>query len=330
MVAAETECFDGLDNDSDGLFDCADPDCEGVEDGACDTGEPGICAAGTLVCTGGQQVCTQDLEAEPESNDNFNCDDGLDNDCDGLTDLEDPDCVIAGEVDCFDGLDNDSDGSTDCADPDCEGVEDGECDTGEPGICASGTYICANGMQTCMGNQQAQPEGDMYDNCQDGLDNDCDGLTDLDDDDCTMLEADVWLKKLIAHRRVNLQAGQSKRRRVFAQARADTKPQDATVTLSADYDPAGVSVYIQQDSITKTLGTGEEDGQLFMFWPLVTCNAVGSFTVTYTAEIDAPENRETAGDVLTKSTVVSCREDTGNDSSRQSRGMNQRSKKNQR
>jgi len=329
-VIAETECFDGLDNDSDGLFDCADPDCERSEGGACNTGEPGICAVGTLICTSGQQVCVQDLQAEPESNDSVNCDDGLDNDCDGLTDLEDPECVIEGEADCFDGVDNDSDGLMDCSDPDCEGSEDGSCDTGEPGVCASGTYVCMNAMQTCMGNEQAQPEGDMYDNCQDGLDNDCDGFADNDDADCTMMEADVWLRRLIAHQRVNLQEGQTKRRRIFAQARADTKPQAATVTLSADYDPAGVSVDIPQDSRTQTLDVGEDGGRMFMFWPLVTCNAVGSYTVSWTAEIDAPENREAAGDVLVEMTVINCRENSGNDSNRSGHGNSQRPRKSRR
>jgi hypothetical protein len=51
------------------------------------------------------------------------CDDGLDNDTDGLTDCADPDCVTdafcieAGN--CADGLDNDGDGFTDCADDEC-------------------------------------------------------------------------------------------------------------------------------------------------------------------------------------------------------------------
>ena len=92
-----------------------------------------------------------------------------------------------------------------------------------------GTYVCMEGAQTCWPDEQAQPEGNMHDNCEDGLDNDCDGLTDYDDSDCVMMEADVWLKKLIAHKKVNLWDGQSKRRRVFVQARADTKPQDAHV-----------------------------------------------------------------------------------------------------
>ncbi len=51
------------------------------------------------------------------------CDDGIDNDGDGLTDCNDPDCNsnCANIEICDDGIDNDADGLTDCADPDCDG-----------------------------------------------------------------------------------------------------------------------------------------------------------------------------------------------------------------
>jgi hypothetical protein len=48
------------------------------------------------------------------------CDDGQDNDCDGLTDCADPDCAASCvETDCGDSVDNDGDTLTDCDDPDC-------------------------------------------------------------------------------------------------------------------------------------------------------------------------------------------------------------------
>ena len=59
-------------------------------------------------------------------------DDETDNDEDGFTDCEDPDCIENGycgdhpmdgppahEQNCTDGIDNDEDGSTDCIDEDC-------------------------------------------------------------------------------------------------------------------------------------------------------------------------------------------------------------------
>ncbi len=130
----ETNCSDGRDEDCDGLTDCADPDC--AFDPAC-------------------RMC-----APRETN----CSDGRDEDCDGLTDCADPDCAFdpacrmcaPRETNCSDGRDEDCDGLTDCADPDC--AFDPAC------------RMCAP-RET---------------NCSDGRDEDCDGLTDCADPDCAM------------------------------------------------------------------------------------------------------------------------------------------------
>ncbi|MFH2008418.1 MAG: hypothetical protein ABI333_17665 [bacterium] len=54
------------------------------------------------------------------------CDDGLDDDGDGLVDCDDPDCaadpICVPESACHDDLDNDADGQVDCADFDCVGT----------------------------------------------------------------------------------------------------------------------------------------------------------------------------------------------------------------
>jgi hypothetical protein len=49
-----------------------------------------------------------------------NCNDGWDNDCDGLADTDDPDCAGKVPEQCANGLDDDGDGLTDCLDPDCK------------------------------------------------------------------------------------------------------------------------------------------------------------------------------------------------------------------
>jgi subtilisin family serine protease len=69
------------------------------------------------------------------------CDDGLDDDGDGLVDLDDPGCADAtdrseqaAELVCDNGLDDDGDGAIDAADPGCReprwSIEDPACDDG--------------------------------------------------------------------------------------------------------------------------------------------------------------------------------------------------------
>jgi len=88
-------CDNGADDNGNGLIDCQDPQCDGVTFGACDTGNQGVCSAGTLTCDGSAigPACVQDQAAGTEGPfGDATCGDGLDNDCDGLTDAADPDC----------------------------------------------------------------------------------------------------------------------------------------------------------------------------------------------------------------------------------------------
>jgi hypothetical protein len=111
------------------------------------------------------------------------CNDGIDNDGDGLADCLDPDCderpcgpydqiCIAFTCDCpfghvelcDDGVDNDCDGLVDCEDPDCDG---------QP--CGPNGLVCAGSTCACPS---------MVEICDDNIDNDCDGLIDCMDPDC--------------------------------------------------------------------------------------------------------------------------------------------------
>jgi spore coat protein A len=90
----ELSCFDGLDNDCDESIDCADVDCDGAL-GAPTTCGVGICeSTGNLTCSGGAEVdsCTPGAPDVEGPFGDPSCNDLLDNDCDGLTDAEDPDC----------------------------------------------------------------------------------------------------------------------------------------------------------------------------------------------------------------------------------------------
>ncbi len=79
------------------------------------------------------------------------CDDGIDNDGDDLVDCDDPDCVgdpaceVPAEI-CDDGIDNDGDDLVDCEDPDC--AEDPACE-GLVEICNNGVDDDDNGLVDC-------------------------------------------------------------------------------------------------------------------------------------------------------------------------------------
>ena len=81
LIARETICNDGIDNNGDGNIDCADPDCNAQ---ACKTagGNPGTCQGTTCVAS----VCT------PTPGPETICNDGIDNDCNNLTDCADSAC----------------------------------------------------------------------------------------------------------------------------------------------------------------------------------------------------------------------------------------------
>ena len=160
------------------------------------------CAAGRTFCSGGFITCEPFRQPSDEICDN------LDNDCDGSIDEQDdesplsiecygahPDTVDVGICtrgarvcadgqfgDCVgqvlpiselcDGLDNDCDGSVDEGQP-----EAGEpCDTGLDGACRAGTTSCFSGMLECAQNNMPTDE------VCDGIDNDCDGTLDEDED----------------------------------------------------------------------------------------------------------------------------------------------------
>jgi hypothetical protein len=234
-------CGNGIDDDGNGLIDCADPACApgpttycgaagakvrmvctaGVGGApnfcGCPSANPADCVDCTVAanaglqcrtsqtgiggatvygaCTGGACTCTG-------SGKETSCGDGIDNNCNGLIDCDDPDCQPVGatpggtcdalgntcstksggkstcsvcsgnggtaqtvETSCGDSKDNDCNGQTDCADAAC---------AGQP--CDLNGRRCIGSTCTCQGGG---PEI-----CYDGLDNDCNGLRDCADSAC--------------------------------------------------------------------------------------------------------------------------------------------------
>jgi hypothetical protein len=154
------QCDDNLDNDSDGVIDAEDPDCN-IEGGFVNLGVGGP-----------------------------NCEDGIDNDGDDLTDSEDPGCNEAGEVYCSNEIDDDGDGLTDGDDPGCI-IEP---PVGIEGEGSSTEFSCRDGLDN-DGDERtdiadpdckfaSEGESTVHGLCTDGLDNDDDGEIDSDDEDC--------------------------------------------------------------------------------------------------------------------------------------------------
>ncbi|MEE2959938.1 MAG: putative metal-binding motif-containing protein [Myxococcota bacterium] len=134
------------------LCDTLDEDCDGDVDEmddlaltpefstACDSGaDLDSCARGNYDCQSGEPVCINDIAATAEI-----CN-SLDDDCDGLTDTDDPDIVI---------VDADK----------------------QDGVCANQKKVCDNGA--LVEPNYTLVAGYNIDEICDGLDNDCDGLVD--------------------------------------------------------------------------------------------------------------------------------------------------------
>lgn len=181
------EVCDKVDNDCDGKVDDTgksescngeDDDCNGLVDEIFNLqtdqdncGSCGNACAASDYCRSG--TCTERIETL--------CFDNFDNDNDGKTDCEDPQCdqqscgaaciclnLHRAEGLCSDRVDNDNDTLADCADPDCVGRA---CGRRPYSVKPEGCSCASDGGMTEV-------------DCTDGLDNDEDTLIDCLDPDC--------------------------------------------------------------------------------------------------------------------------------------------------
>jgi len=138
------------------------------------------------------RICLQyknNLNIEGRSSCQDEDDDGYDEEACGGDDCDDDDeSINPGAVEiCTDDLDNDCNNLVDDQDPLCSGAlcTNGDVRECSKGICA-GTQTCSNNQWgQCLGGQQAATE-----QCNNNLDDDCDGLTDNNDNDCAQADSD--------------------------------------------------------------------------------------------------------------------------------------------
>jgi hypothetical protein len=168
-------CNDAVDNDCDGSADCLDVDCAGSPACACDN--DGNCEAGEDC-----ETCSNDCVSGLQSCGNGVCEPSLGEDC-----------VSCGE-DC-NGKQNgkpqnrfccgDGDGTNPlgCSAPVCSSSGFSCSDVFVPSSCC-GDGACEVGEDSCSCGIDCGFPGDSESVCDDGVDDDCDGTIDCEDQEC--------------------------------------------------------------------------------------------------------------------------------------------------
>ena len=193
-VPTGPETCNGLDDDCNGVADNGNPG----GGAACDSGQPGVCGPGTTLCRAGRVQCDPQRAPGAET-----CN-GLDDNCNGASDEGNPGggvaCATGQSGECAAGVLNCAAGRLNCdrinapgaevcdgRDNDCNGTVDDApgggaltamCYDGPAGTAQIG--LCRAGARVCLGGQFGGCAGEVVPTAElcDGLDNDCDGVSD--------------------------------------------------------------------------------------------------------------------------------------------------------
>ncbi|MCD4740296.1 hypothetical protein K8R43_03840 [archaeon] len=163
----------------------------------------GICASSTSTCSPSSswETCNY-ASLEDYENIEISCEDNKDNDCDGYTDNEDTDCG-GSPPSCTNDC---ATGETNCSSANNTLFSCGECDNDtcldwcNPQNCSDCSCTCGN---YTMGN-----ESDFTGWCEDGIDNDCDELEDMNDPDCSDCTPDCSLGQTQCNGNINQTCGE--------------------------------------------------------------------------------------------------------------------------
>ncbi len=139
-IEKQSKCFEGktgCTKQTDGTYRCI-----------------GICRFGLSQCNNGKSTCIDQVLPKKESRESGTCNDGLDNDCDGQKDSDDPDCICqTGETrKCFSGktgCTKQPDNTYQCVGACRTGIQ--RCDKGKWGVCQN--EVTPRKTEFC-GNQQ--------------------------------------------------------------------------------------------------------------------------------------------------------------------------------
>ncbi len=167
----QAEICDDLDNDCDGTSDEGNPG----GGGACSTGLPGVCDAGTMTCTGGALVCEQDTLPSSEV-----CN-GQDDDCDGSVDEGAIDATTWYRDADGDGYGDANDSVVSCTQPPGYVADDQDCDDGDDQILLCNTPVSPTPVVI------EDPSGDASLEFPDVI---TEGFTTVGEVPCTMNEPD--------------------------------------------------------------------------------------------------------------------------------------------
>lgn len=168
-------CNNGLDDDNDGLIDCADSDCANFE--ACKETEPCNCPAGVAPVCGADgkmyaSICLAEcagVEVVPCTNPTEICNNNVDDDNDGLVDCEDPDC--SGAEICMDNMNP------------CDA-----CPTVISPVCGADGKMYNNACLAACAEVEIVPCSEDQEICDNGIDDDNDGFIDEADSDCMPID----------------------------------------------------------------------------------------------------------------------------------------------